>query len=99
MATVSWALHCFRNSNSAVWAAPLLSLRTSSELESFRSHNSGRPGTRAQPGFIQKRWAGGVRAALEHLSKHKTSCDHLFDRGKVLLDGTPSSVSELLERL
>ena len=87
------------NTNSACWASLLLNLRTVAELDERRSVHSGRPLTRAEAGFISKRWTTSIRDALSFLeAKHEILVD-MFDRGKCLGDGTPVSPEDLLSRL
>ena len=68
-AVISWGCHIIRNSSESVWCYPLLSIRTRCELEARRTEFSGRPGTRAQSGFIRKRWPDSLPAAMEYLQK------------------------------
>ena len=98
-AVVKWALHVIRNSYGAVWANPLLAVRSSVELSSLRSHNSNRLGTRLQSGFSKRRWVDCVRVALDHLERNSEDISELFLRGDVCQDGTPTSREALLAAL
>ena len=91
---VSVTLH--RNSSLAVWCHPLFAIRSRPELAVRRSENSGRPCTRAQAGFIRRRWADSLSVAAECLSQHHFSLDHLFSRS-IVDDGTPANFDSLLK--
>ena len=95
---VSWSLHVARNHNLAVWAAPLLDIRSSAELSQRRRDNGGRPGTRRDPGFIIKRWVDSVPDALNYLRDRNQFPHDLFERGVVLQDGSPCTADALIAR-
>ena len=74
VSTVNWASHLFRNTAGASWAANLLTLRSTSELEIRRALNSNRrPGTRSASGFMCRRWTDSVSTAISFIRKFSTS--------------------------
>ena len=95
---MSWSLHVVRNHNHTVWAAPLLSIRSSAELSQRRLEYGGMPLTRSQPGFIIKRWSDSVPDALKYLRDWNQFPHDLFDRGTILSDGTLVSAEALVSK-
>ena len=72
--TVNWASHLLRNTNEASWAASLLHLRSTCELDTRRALNScRRPGTRAEPCFMCTRWTDSVFSAVSFLRSFSLS--------------------------
>ena len=64
----TWHTHVLRNSFNLSWCAKIVQHRTPAELADRRRNNaSGRPGTRALPGFFSTRW---WEAAERILSNH-----------------------------
>ena len=62
-AVVKWSQHLRRRRNDRTWAAMLACVMDPDILLQRRSDFSGRPRTRASPGFIFKRWWEAVRDA------------------------------------
>ena len=70
MALLSWNSHLERPLNSRSWASMLLELHRPAELADRRSRNNGRPCTRKDPGFIQRRWSESLTFAEDWISEH-----------------------------
>ena len=60
---VAWDDHSRRERNSFTWAAKLVEYRAAAFLASRRAAHFGRTATRSQPGFVCRRWHGGIIVA------------------------------------
>ena len=71
---VNWASHILRDTAHASWPAKLLHVRSTRQLDLWRSTSvSKRPGTRAESGFVCRRWTDSVNFAIEYLASFKLS--------------------------
>ena len=63
----TWAAHIIRDTGGASWGNQILSVRSTTEVDTLRILNHNRPGTRLNPGFTCKRWTETVGTAAQFL--------------------------------
>ena len=64
---VGWAAHVQRDTGGISWTKKILHIRSNDEL-AWRRAETGRPGTRSQPGFTCRRWWESIQIAQDFVT-------------------------------